>query len=334
MTGDARPLDRFPLVRTQNVEEMCAALERIYAKPRLLLAAGTRKVDTRIDHLSMNYVSLGTSEFGIDVTFAYRESSLFLQTFPLRGRGEASVGEFVGALEQGRGVVASPGMNFTASLDADYRTVLLLIRPRGLADKLAALSGRPIDEPLRFDPLQDYAKPAAKALREHVFSVVEMLNASPAPISELLLAEFEDSLAASFLFANSHNYSHLLQRPAVEAAPWQVRRAEEFIADNWQRPLTSNALVAATGVGAVDLCRTFRRCRGYSPWQFARRVRLDHARELLQHPNAKTTVAGVAALCGFADLGRFDRDYMAAFGEMPSDTLRASRGAGPPSGTA
>jgi len=33
MTGITRPLDRFPLVRTQNVEEMRAALARVYAKP-------------------------------------------------------------------------------------------------------------------------------------------------------------------------------------------------------------------------------------------------------------------------------------------------------------
>ena len=30
MTGVTRPLDRFPLIRTHSVEEMCAALARIY----------------------------------------------------------------------------------------------------------------------------------------------------------------------------------------------------------------------------------------------------------------------------------------------------------------
>ena len=231
-------------------------------------------------------------------------------------------------------MVASPGVNFTASLDSDYCTVLLLIKPRSLADKLAVLTARPIDQPLRFEPLQDYAKPAAKALRDHVYSVVEMVNASPASIPKFLLAEFEDSLAVSFLLANSHNYSHLLRRPAAEAAPWQVHRAEEFIAGNWWQSMTADALAEATGVGTLDLFQTFRKRRGYSPWRFARRVRLDRARDLLRQPNTATTVAGVAARCGFADLGRFSGDYMAAFGERPSDTLRRGQGAVPPSGTA
>ena len=33
MTTATRPLDRFPLVRTRNVEEILAAFARIYARP-------------------------------------------------------------------------------------------------------------------------------------------------------------------------------------------------------------------------------------------------------------------------------------------------------------
>jgi len=330
MTGATRPLDRFPLVRTRDVSEMCAALERVYAKPRLEFAAGTRKVDARINYLPMNYIGLGNAGYGIELGFAYPESERVLQSFPMAGRGKATIDGRDIQLDPANGVVASPGMNFAARLDADYQTVLLLIRQRALTEKLAALTGRPIDEALLVEPVQDYTRPAAKALRAHVFSVAEMLNAASATISSLLLAEFEDSLAISFLLANSHNYSHLLRRSAAEAAPWQVRRAEEFIAGNWEQSMTSESFAEATGIGTLDLSRTFRKRRGYSPWRFARRVRLDRAHDLLRHPNVATTVAGVAARCGFADLGRFSCDYMAAFGERPSDTLRRGRGAAPP----
>jgi transcriptional regulator GlxA family with amidase domain len=60
--------------------------------------------------------------------------------------------------------------------------------------------------------------------------------------------------------------------------------------------------------------------------QFAERLRLSHARELLQRPDTITTVVGAARACGFGDLSRFERDYVLAFGEPPSMTL--GRGAG------
>jgi AraC-like DNA-binding protein len=326
---DAARLDRFPLVRTHDVDEMLAALERVYAKPKMNLAAGTRRVNTAINYLPMNFVGLGNSSFGTDVSFTYAETELFLQTFPLRGSGEAAVNEFVGPLHPSRGVVASPGMHFTARLEASYETVLLLIKPQGLADKLTALIGRQIAQPLRFDPIQDYNWASASALRQHVFAAVQMLNVMTQPLPRLLLAAFEESLAVTFLRANRHNYSHLLECDALEAAPWQVCRAEDYIAAEAGEAITLERLAEITEVSALSLLRSFRQRRGHSLRQFLSRMRLEHARDLLRHPNPATTVTGVAVGCGFADAAGFDREYAQAFGERPAQTLRRGRGDGP-----
>jgi hypothetical protein len=65
MDGAARSLDRFPLVRTQNAEEMCAALERVYAKPIVRLAPTTKKVDVTLNYYPMNCIGLGNTKYGI-----------------------------------------------------------------------------------------------------------------------------------------------------------------------------------------------------------------------------------------------------------------------------
>jgi AraC-binding-like domain len=273
MADAARSLDRFPLVRTRNSDEMCAALERIYAKPVLGFAAQTKEVDVAINYLPVNYIGLGNTKYGIGVSLIYPDSDVIMQTFPVAGRGEAAVDHFVGPLNRWHGVIVSPGMKFTVKLAGSYETLLLVIKPQALLSKLAAITGRSVDVPLRFDPLQDYSRPAAKALREHFLFLVEMVGACAAPLPKMLLAEYEETLAVMCLHANRHNHSHLLERPTLDVALWQVRLAEEYIAAHRGRAISIEELADVTGVSALSLFRSFKRNRGYSPRQFMTRLR-------------------------------------------------------------
>jgi hypothetical protein len=273
MADPARSLDRFPLVRTRNSDEMCAALERIYAKPVLGFAAQTKEVDVAINYLQVDYIGLGNTKYGIGVSLIYPDSDVIMQTFPVSGRGEAAVDRCVGSLDRWHGVIVSPGMKFTVKLAENYETLLLVIKPQALLSKLAAITGQSIRGPLKFDPLQDYLRPAAKALREHFLFLVEMVGACAAPLPKLLLAEYEEMLAVMCLHANRHNHSHLLERPTPDVALWQVRLAEEYIAANSGRAISIEELADVTGVSALSLFRSFKRNRGYSPRQFMARLR-------------------------------------------------------------
>jgi transcriptional regulator GlxA family with amidase domain len=180
---------------------------------------------------------------------------------------------------------------------------------------------------LNFHPAPDSSQPAARMMYGNfMFLVRESDNDLP----PLLLAELEQLVMVSMLHANRHNYSELLTREPIAVAPWQVRRAEEFIEANWNRPLDIEAIAAATGVSVRSLFRSFRQSRGQSPKEFVKQARLHHARRFLQRPDVATTVTDVAFACGFGDLGRFSKDYCKRFHERPSDTLRRARGIAPP----
>jgi AraC-like DNA-binding protein len=291
MTGTARPLDRFPLVRTQNVEEMRAALARVYAKPTWHIDAKTKKVDVTLNYHQLKHVGLGYTKYGVDMSWADPESDSCLQTFPIRGRGEATIKKFASPLGPGHGLTVSRGRSFAAKVDANYEHLLLVISAQGLTDKLSAIIGRSIGRPLEFDPIMNNAHPAAKALRDHVMFVVKILSESEIPPPNLVLEEFAQTLLVMILHANRHTYSRLLERVSLDVAPAQVRRAEEYIEANWRRPITLEDIVEVTGVSALDLHRSFKKSRGYSPMEFADRVRLGHARELLHRPDASTKVA-------------------------------------------
>jgi transcriptional regulator GlxA family with amidase domain len=141
-----------------------------------------------------------------------------------------------------------------------------------------------------------------------------------------MLAELEKSVLVSFLHANTHNFSRLLERDARRVTPWQVRRAEEFIEANWQRSLTLRMIAEATGVSARSLFKAFREARGCSPTEYVKRVRLKRARQMLTSPTQRTSVTAVAFACGFDNPGHFAGNYRLAFGELPSQTLTKVKG--------
>lgn len=104
-----------------------------------------------------------------------------------------------------------------------------------------------------------------------------------------------------------------------------VARAEEFIRENFDEPVTMPQLAKALGVNLRKLQMTFREHRGITPRMFLSAVRLEQAKKRLMQPGLRCNVTAVAIDCGFVHLGRFSKAYMDAFGEYPSDTLNRSQ---------
>jgi AraC-like DNA-binding protein len=278
----------------------------------------------------MKNIALGYTKYGIRMGLTYPESRLTLQTFPVRGRGETQVDRIVSALNPQRGMTVTPGMSFAVKLNANYEHYLLVLDTRALANKLTAMTGVAINRPLRFDPVRDDTRPAARALRNHFLFLVDQVGTATGPLPKMVRDEFEQMLMVMCLHANRHNYDHLLKQAPPDIAPRQVRQAEEYIEANWQRAITLETLAEVTGVSAFGLFRSFRKSRGYSPLEFLRQVRLCRAREFLQRPDAVTTIANIAATCGFAGIDSFSSIYRRTFGELPSETLSRGRGARSP----
>jgi len=80
-----------------------------------------------------------------------------------------------------------------------------------------------------------------------------------------------------------------------------------------------------SGVSARSLFRQFRKARGHSPADFVKRVRLDHARRMLEQADSESSVIQIALKCGFQNSGHFARDYRGTFGELPSATLQRAK---------
>jgi hypothetical protein len=267
-----RPLDNFPVIRSRNAEEVREAIGRIYAKPALLPASAFDRLNTVINNCRLRHVELAYSLFGGDVSFEYPETGYFSVLFPMQGAGEIICGKTSAPLSRTASTVVSSQAIHTAKFSADYEHLILRISARTLVEKLTALTGSTIGQHLRIDPLQDSRSPGSRMLQQYLPLLVNTLSEASPPFPDRWIAQTEQLLITLFLFGYRHNYSHLLEDDPPDAAPAQVRRAEEYIEANGQRAVTIEELAEITGVSAFSLFRAFRQHRGYSPTQFMRRL--------------------------------------------------------------
>ncbi len=317
------PLSRFPALRTRNVDELRQRLSGLFSVWSMDLGrGGQRTFEGCLNHRQMQDVGVTYARYGSPLAVCLSHGDTYLQ-----GRGHGSVVNdgTEGEVSPSHGTACGPNADMRIKYSSDFEHLILRIRPQKLVKTLSGLIGRPVD-PRRMATNVRPIPAMAAAQRRLVEFVVRELDRVDAPLPDLVLAELEQALVVSYLNCNVHNYSHLLEEgPVRSVAPWQVRLAEEYVEQNWDQPVTVEALAHVANAGIRSLFFTFKKSRGVSPMTFVRQVRLRHAQEMLMRASPETTVTSVAYACGFSNLGHFAKYYHAAFGEHPSATLKTAR---------
>jgi len=269
----ARPLDNFPLIRARKVEELQEAFARVYAKPVVMPVRGGEGLSASFNNCRLERTELSYVAFGGPVAFDFPGAAFFSLLLPVHGNGEIVTGKSACTMSVGNSTVLSAGIGHRSTYRAPYANLVLRISAATLTEKLRAMTGAAINAPLRMSPNALLREPAAQMLRLYVPRLAATLSQAHPPFPPWWMAETEQLLMLLFLCGHQHNYSHLLELDAAAAAPWQVRRAEDYIAANAERPITLEELAEVTGVSALSLYRSFKQSRGCSPLEFAKRLR-------------------------------------------------------------
>jgi AraC family transcriptional regulator len=106
-------------------------------------------------------------------------------------------------------------------------------------------------------------------------------------------------------------------------APWQERRAKDYLDANLDGDVSVTMLAEACGLSSTHFSRAFHRTTGTSPHQWLLRRRIDKARRLLRDPDAP--LADVALNCGFANQSHFTRVFTRLIGVSPGQWRRMNR---------
>jgi AraC family transcriptional regulator, arabinose operon regulatory protein len=109
-------------------------------------------------------------------------------------------------------------------------------------------------------------------------------------------------------------------QPILNTIDPRVRRALELVDST--PALSISQIAAAVNLSVSRLRHLFRSQLGITPARYVKRVRLEHARELLE--SSFLRVKEVAAVVGVNDLSHFVRDYKARYLHTPSEARGCS----------
>jgi AraC-like DNA-binding protein len=316
-------LSNYHFLRTNDPE---LALDRFDAlgMESIETARSARPFGVHVNHLQLTNLGLSYCAYDSEVALGFREASLVRQIFNIDGAGRYAAGKQSGEITHGSwSSVISTGAPLKLEYKPGYRQLVLRIEFEALHRNLSALIGQQVGDHLVFDET-DERQPAMNALRRRIFQFASDFNERGSFFSELAAAEVERMVIMKFLMCHRHNYTHLLLREPLPSTSSAVRTVEEFIEANWDKPIDVPAMARVAKISARSLFRQFKQDRGYSPADFAKRVRLNRAREMLEQCSEGGSVTQIALRCGFQNPGHFARDFRLAFGELPSETMRES----------
>ena len=316
-------LSNYPVLHSRDPEFVRDRLSAGFGGTRLEPGADRDRFAARVNHLQIGGLGLSYCEYATDVSLEFGEASFVRQLFNISGSGRYEAGGCSGEITPGsRSSILPTQAPVKLDVQPGYRQLVLRIEFDALLRNLAVLLGQDVNT-LVFDSTDD-RQPAMEALRRRIFQFATDFNERGAFFADLATAEIQRMVIMKFLMCHRHNHTHLLMREPLPSAPSTVRTVEEFIEANWEKPIDIEAMSAVAKVSARSLFRQFQKDRGYSPADFAKRIRLDHARAMLEQSGGEASVTQIALKCGFQNPGHFARDFRLAFGELPSEVLRKS----------
>lgn len=103
-------------------------------------------------------------------------------------------------------------------------------------------------------------------------------------------------------------------------APWQLRRACEFIDANLTSGLSIADIAAECGLSSSYFAKAFKRVTGAPPHAWLSMRRIERAKQLLNGTNLE--LAEIALACGFVDQSHFSRSFAKSEGCSPGQWRR------------
>jgi AraC-like DNA-binding protein len=319
------PLHRFPLIHTQSPDEFRQVLVTRFGALGFETGGDATLFEAHRSYVRLKSIDLLFGACSTPFRVRFPSAPLIKQQFVLHKAGRTTFGGSQFNIDQNETCVIPAGVEMTHEYQAGFESFIFRAETSALQAKLSAAIGTPVTRNIEFAHRSSLDNPALRRMRRMLDFTVSELDRDDGKVPAAALVEFEEMLLIAFLTANPHNFSDALAREQPRSAPWQVRLVEEYIAANWNRPITVEALAAAAGASARSIFKAFRDSRDCSPMAFVKSIRLQHARRMLQQPDNTTTVVSTAFACGFLNPGHFARDYRFAFGELPSATLGAAR---------
>jgi AraC-like DNA-binding protein len=311
-------------MRTRNLDEAIDAVSRVYCPHTVEVLGRVDEVDAFLEVNHPTSQPLVRLSYSAPVKIDAQDfSRLFLMMQCERGAAAATQDHRSAEWREGQTMPFSAGFETRLWFDRAFVQCGVRLDTDKLEAQCARIIGRPLDQPLRFAlrPFSDELEQIWRRTLAYLWSSEE----GGLPLGAAAKAAFDEYVLTLLLHHHPHNYSEEMAVHDAAPVPGVVRRAERFMNDNADTPITVSEVAAHIGVSLRTLQASFRQWRNTTPNAHLRQVRLELVRDQLLRSGSDANVTAIATRHGFVHLGRFSAQYRSAFGEPPSTTLRRGR---------
>jgi AraC-like DNA-binding protein len=313
-TGDYQVARKYVERTTQGLFDFSLRSAREFRQYDISSAqlGGTRFSLVRVD-----------SESGYDIEMA-RDPDLILIQVLMRGSAQFQQGSATAK-------AAPSQMVLLETVERSHKrwcgpTQLLFIRlsRSRLEQIVTSETGISIGDPLSFGVLRVIDLEQVSTLWNFIVTVCRDLSEAHPCFDGHVGRLAERTLSLLLLNAVPNNYQWAFAAGSHgSAAPYYVRRVENYIREHARSQIGADDLVSVGGVSARSIYQGFRRFRSTTPMGYLKAVRLDLARDALVKGRRKgsNSVTEAALSAGYTNLSQFSRDYKDRFREAPSQTL-------------
>lgn len=314
--------NRFSKVATPDLGIARRAIEKLHGPFQAHQAAprGYGEVDIRAARCGQ--VAIGSFSFGRTIGIVPNAlADAIVVTTATRGTAAIEIGGRSFSMDTGATVIAheedAPVFRYTPDTE--------VLKVRFHRSRLGAFHARTRGwaahgERLRFDTMLDDPDTSARwvaLLRFVVTTINASLRTSP---SSRELDAIENILMLTLLESQPHNHARSPALLAADRSSSAFGRAVSFIEQHLAGDIGLNEIADAAYCSPRTLARAFKQAGEAPPMRYVLRLRLERIRaELLSGATARN-VADIAFAWGYRHLGEFNRQYLAAFGETPSQT--------------
>lgn len=221
--------------------------------------------------------------------------AIALRTTRLRlARGNVTI--FDGIMSVGSLYVSAPMQALKAHFDTPFDFLHLQIPVDFFSGPRAASAGRLNDFVLLRSPFVEHL---AKALIETRDGVDRRFARCVAQTLAMHIAQFERP-----------------QTKISALAKWRIRRVEEYVKLNLQRPISLMDLANVAGLSRMHFAAQFRVATGYRPHEYLTHQRIDNAKSSLSQTD--NPIAEIALDAGYSSQAYFSTVFKRVTGQTPA----------------
>lgn len=206
-----------------------------------------------------------------------------------------------------------------------YKGFVIGVCSNIVREELANFLGYRVDTPLDFINSCAPSSPLGAGLQVLGSALHAGLSGhSPLLSSPIALRRHRDAFVNMTLLAAGADKVAAWGGRLAQCSVKELRRAEDFMRAHAIEPIGIGDVAAHVGISTRALQYLFRRHRDTTPLAVLHQARLEGVRSELA-TGEQASVTSAATRWGFSHLGRFARQYKAAFGESPSAAVARRR---------